>query len=181
MKIKFDKIKDSENIQATLERLYRTYLNDIQRFVRGRVENVPAQEDIISDVFLDLIAYVQSGKEVRNVRAFLYKIARNTIIDYYKDKARISTHEHADAEIYLETQLTTETGADERIDRGIDLQMVHEHLRALKPEYQEIIRLRYIEDLSLQEIALVLDKTSVGARVLLHRAMKALRKRVETL
>ena len=46
----------------------------------------------------------------------------------------------------------------------------------MKQEYQEVVLLRYIEDLSVREIAHILDKSAVNVRVTLHRAMKTLRR-----
>ena len=164
--------------QNILNDLYRIYLNDLQRFVRSRVSDISAREDIISEVFLDIITYVRSGKDVRSARALLYRIARNTVIDYYKEKAKFIKHEYPDGQV-LDAQQSEEDHPEISADRAFALREIGQQLVLLKPEYQEVVRLRFIEELTLKEISTVLNKSLVGVRVLLHRAVRALRKKLE--
>jgi len=59
-----------------------------------------------------------------------------------------------------------------------DLQNVQKALSKIKDEYREVIALHFLEELSIKEIAQILDKKPATVRVLLHRAMKALRKKL---
>jgi len=170
-----DKAGSSENI--SIADLYEKYLKDIQRFVRFRVSDTTASEDIVSEVFLGIIEYLRNGKNVRNIRAFLYRSARNALVDYYKAKAKITEYEHHDEEQAPKVITLERTSPGGRaIDIEIAFNKINESLPKIKREYQEIIRLRFVEELELDEIAIILNKTSVGVRVLLHRAIKALRK-----
>ena len=71
-------------------------------------------------------------------------------------------------------ELSDETMTD-KIDFNIDTEKLLHYLQKLKPEYQEVLLLRYVEDLSFEEISEIFQKDKANVRVLLHRAMTKLK------
>ena len=95
-------------------------------------------------------------------------MARHQVIDYYRTKK---------SNIALENiaELKIENPAPRTIDNNLDIERVKIAIHQLKDEQQDIIVLRFIEDLSLQEAASILNKTEGAVKLLQHRAIKNLK------
>lgn len=159
---------------------YDDNINDIYRFVYFKVGNKEEANDLTSTVFLKTWNHIQTNSLIdsKTLRALLYKIARTTIIDYYRESGRkinISLdNEDNKIDIISDTQ-----DPQERIDDLANLTLIKSKLPLLKEEYREIIIMRFINDLTLEEIADISEKKKGNVRVLLHRALKALKEIVE--
>ena len=157
--------------------LYDAYAERIYRFVYFKVGNQTDAEDIVSESFLKTWNYINSHRdeEVKSFSGLLYRIARNRIVDYYRQKK--STN------IPMGDGATDELGDggkwyDELRDR-IDGEKTVKAIRKLKQEYQEVITLRYVDELHIEEIAEITGKGKIAVRVTLHRALKKLKEIVE--
>jgi len=151
-------------------KLYDFYIEPIYRFVYFKLSNKEDSEDITSEVFLKAWNYlISEEKEVNNFRQLIYRIARNRVIDVYRERAKKS-------ECSIET---IEIAATDNIIHSIELAEEKVELintiKKLKHEYQEVIHLRYVEGLSVRDIAVILDKKYANVRVILHRAIKKLK------
>jgi len=160
-------------------RVYDENVKDIHRFIYFKVNNKEEANDLTSMVFLKTWNYVRERKlgPSRTLRALLYKIARNTIIDYYREsghKLAVSLDdENSKIEIVDES-----TAPQDLIDQKADLELIKDKLMLLKEEYREVIVLRFINELSLSEIAIATNRSHGNVRVILHRALMALKKLV---
>jgi len=152
-------------------KVYDQYLTPIYRFIYFKVNSAQDAEDLTSEVFLKTWNYItETEEEIENLRALLYRIARNLVVDFYRAKSK--------RDLVQDDQIM-EAIPDERqqnllsgIDQSIELEIVDVALKKMKDEYREVIVLRYIEELSISEIAKILDKSKGSVRVLLHRAIK---------
>ena len=158
--------------------LYDIYVEQIYRFIYFKVSTREEAEDLTSEVFLKTWHYVQEKKEITNFKALLYKIARNCIIDLYRKKS-------AKPEAYLEDQLERGFEAGDKGEwlrketDALDSKQVIKALKKLKQEYQEVITLRYVDELEIVEIAEIVGKGKVAVRVTLHRAINKLKEVLE--
>lgn len=168
----------SEKDADSYAQLYDMYLEPIYRFVFFKVATRHDAEELTSDVFLKAwIRLTNSDKQlIRAFRPFIYQIARNTIIDWYRKK---STSNEIPTE-FTGNEAATDASTEDRIDTLLSYESLQRAMRGMKTEYQEIIILKYIEELSTAEIAAVLDKKTTAVRVMLHRAMKLLEALVQT-
>jgi RNA polymerase sigma-70 factor (ECF subfamily) len=152
--------------------IYNLYVDDIYRFIYFKVGHREEAQDISSDVFLKAWDYIILNKvdKSKNLKALFYKIARNTVIDYYRSKKNTSS---------LDSLENTDLN-DIKQDPQAITEIKHEYERILKllnnikEEYKEIIILKHINELSWDEISQALGKSKGSLRVLLHRASKAL-------
>jgi RNA polymerase sigma-70 factor (ECF subfamily) len=157
--------------QAFIE-IYNLYVDDIYRFIYFKVGHREEAQDISSDVFLKAWDYIVLNKvdKSKNLKALLYKIARNTVVDYYRSKRDTSP---------LDSLENTDLN-DIKQDPQAITEIKHEYERILKllnnikEEYKEVIILKHINELSWDEISQALGKSKGSLRVLLHRATKAL-------
>ncbi len=155
---------------------YDDYADDLYRFAYFKLGSEEEAKDLVSVIFLKAWNHIQTNslKDAKTLRALLYRIARNAIIDHYRDKGLAAEISLEDAPQALE--LPDETpGQEEVIDQKADLALIQEKLMLLKDEYREIIIWRFVEDLSLDEIANITEKKKGNVRVLLHRAVSALK------
>ncbi len=164
------KKKDPE----AFSQIYDLYVTPIYRFIYFKVATRQDAEDLTSEAFLKVWQYIaETENEVENLRAFLYKTARNLVIDFYRRNAKRDITQ--DIEVLSSVQDERQQDLLSRIETKIDMENMETILRKMKDEYREIIILRYIEELSINEIAKVLERSKGSARVLLHRALKVAR------
>jgi RNA polymerase sigma-70 factor (ECF subfamily) len=160
--------------------LYDRYITAIYRFVYLKLPSREIAEDVTSETFLRFWNAILQNTEIRNVRAFLYQIARNLVVDYYRkeeaQKQGAVTNGGENTSSYLEGQYS-DRGREQRIvEARADLRIVLERIERLKEDYRDVLTLRLIDGLGFADIALVLDKTPGHVRVIYHRAIKALDK-----
>ncbi len=156
--------------------LYDFYAPRIFRFVRLKVGSQVLAEDLVSESFLRIWEYLQKEeKEIEeSFQALLYKIARNLITDHYKRKSSQELLIDDDFKDFLSSQLVKD-----EISSKEDAEEVHRALVRVKEEYQNVIIWYYIEDLSVPDIAKMMEKSQGAVRVLIHRGLRALKRELE--
>lgn len=148
--------------------IYNKYVNKIYRFAFYKTSSKEIAEDITSQTFLKLWEMIAQGGQIKTLQALLYQIARNLIIDHYRSKKN--------TEVPLEFETDKQTiHIDERIHSKIDNELLRPAVMQLKEEYREVVILRYIEELSISEIAKIVDKSRGNVRTLTHRALNELK------
>ena len=160
------------NLKKEFGKIYDQYIEKIYRFVFLKVSSQDIAQDICSETFLKGWESFKTQK-IDNPQAFLYRIARNLVIDHYREKGRTNI-------VSAEYTLIPDPRAnfEEKIALDSDLDQVKKAMSRLSDDYQNVVVLRYLEDLPISEIAKALDKTEDATRVTLHRALKALKKEV---
>ncbi len=157
--------------------LYDRHVAEVYRFVFFKLSNKEEAEDITSDVFLQLWRYLQEeGRRVKNFRGLLYQIARNKIIDTYRARAK---KQEVSLEVVLELPLESINSVSDRLAEQGEMERIFRAVKKMKEEYQEVIVLRYINELTIGEIADALGKKRTAVRVTLHRATKKLKELLE--
>ncbi len=150
--------------------LYEKYLDEIYRFVYMSLSDRWEAEDITENVFLKTweqlpIVYSQDS-EIDNFRAWLYRIARNLIIDFFRSKKPV----------ILENELTIDETSPEAAYSEITLsKRLEKAIMQLEPNYRQIIVLRFINQLSHKDAAKIMNLGYNNVRVLQYRALKKLR------
>jgi RNA polymerase sigma-70 factor (ECF subfamily) len=149
--------------------LYSNHVQAIYKYVRYRVDTDGLAEDITSEVFLRMVRqlprYTYTGAPFS---AWLYRIAANCITDAFRGQ-----YAHVVEELPDEV-------ADDQPDPLDTLTLAEDHdqlrqaLQTLSPDYQNILILRFMNDVSHAEVAAAMDRTEAAVRVLQHRALKAL-------
>ncbi len=148
--------------------LYDAFSDEIFRFALSQTRNRELSLDLAQETFIKTWDYLQKGKSIDMGRAFLYKTCRNLIIDYRRKKR----FESLDA--ILENQVPAELADTEHVPAGteIDRQQMMERLKNLPSQHYEILVMRYIQELTLAEIANVYKESENTISVRIHRAQK---------
>ena len=152
-------------------KLYDHYQPKIYRFVLFKVSRREEAEDLTHEVFLSAWQNIQTYQDIGfPFSSWLYQIARNQIVDHYRTKKDEVQLEGVDPERFAGPATAPFT-----IDEKIELQRVQNALRKLKPEHQDVIIMRFVEDLSTKETASALGKSEVAVKLMQHRAIKTLK------
>jgi len=161
---------DSQNEQFS--QIYDQYIAKIYRFVYLKVESEETAQDITSKVFLRGWEAFQAQQDaVKNPGAFLYQIARNAVVDHYRAKGR-SKEVSADASPEI---VDPRADAKEQAILSADISAIKQSIKKLEPEYQDIIIWHYLDDMTIPEIAKLVDRPAGTVRVMLHRGLKDLK------
>lgn len=173
-------------------RIYDQYVEKIYRFIFLKVNSRETAEDLTSKVFLkSWEVYKKQGlknnpqggekknqKEIKNPRAFIYQIARNVVIDFYREKGRTQI-----VSVDSIPQMSDpRTNLEKAAILNSDLEIIKKALQNLNnDDYQNVIIWHYLDDLSISEIAKIWNKPEGTVRVILHRALKSLRRELRKL
>jgi len=172
--------KIKKNDKEAFVKAYDLYVDQLYRFIYFKVGSREEAEDLCSAVFLKTWNYILENtlKDHKTLKALLYKIARNSIIDHYrknKDRENISLNGDNGVEVIDEKQ-----SAARAMELKTDLLVLETKLPELKDEYREVIILRFVNELSIKEVAEILGKSKGNTRVLIFRALKALKELLES-
>lgn len=152
--------------------IFDKYHKKIYRFIFFKVSNQELAEDLASQVFLQVWEHIINKNKITELQAFIYQVARNKVIDYYRNKEKeelplIFENQEAGSSIKINEQKI--------LDQAIDNEVLTKLINKLKGNYREVIILRFVEEYSINEIAKILNKSKVNIRVLIHRALKELK------
>ncbi len=161
-------------------KFYNTNAPRIYRFVFLKVNSPHDSEDLTSEAFFkfwqDLDGKRQKREKIDNPRALLYKIANNLVIDFYRKKSRTELSIDPDDTILAKIEDRTDTDLNKKLALNSDMIEVKKALNQLNHDYQNIIIWHYLDDFSAKEISQILEKPENNIRVLIHRALKSLKK-----
>ncbi|MBL8046351.1 MAG: sigma-70 family RNA polymerase sigma factor [Anaerolineales bacterium] len=155
----------------SIGQLYDQHQNAVFRYLWARLGERPQAEDLTGEVFLHMLDALPNYRATAPFRAWLYRIARNLLIDHYRK------HNHAQR-VPLETaeaQPAPETDVLNLAERRITLNRLQAALNQLDETQREVVTLRFLAGLSLQETAAALEKTEAAIKALQHRGLAALR------
>ncbi|MBN1666246.1 MAG: sigma-70 family RNA polymerase sigma factor [Anaerolineales bacterium] len=178
----FDQLPDARLVQLAqagvpqaFGGLYDRYAAELYRFLYAHCHNQLDAEDMNAEVFLrawdDLPRYRERGHPFS---AYLYRIARNLLVDYYRRSGRQVEW----AQVSPET-LAVQPNPDHHLEAERQSQRLLQAMQALKPDYRSVLILRFINQLSPAEAARVMERSQGALRVLQHRALKALREELD--
>ena len=153
-------------------RLYEEYVSKIFQYVSYRIGDRTAAEDLTSDIFnkaLTNFTKYDAGKAAFST--WIFSIARNTVIDYYRKRSREQ-----------KLQKEAESGAtvfsaspEEELSRSEEARKLHDCLSLLKPTEQELISLKFSGEMTNREISRVTGLSESNVGTILCRAVRKLR------
>lgn len=152
---------------------YDEYADEIFRFCAFRINDRERARDIMQDAFTRTWAYIIAGNEIENLRAFLYKTARNLCTNEQVRSKSFSLDEMQDASGYDPEDKQTESPED-----IAEASVLRAHIAALDEAAQEVITLRYMNGLAVNEIGEILGEAPNTVSVRIHRAIQELKKRM---
>lgn len=163
------------NLRKEFSKIYDQNIDRIYRFIFLKVSSQEIAQDLCSETFLRTWEKFKQGKgnPIQNPQAFLYRTARNLVVDHYRKKGKAQVVS-ADLAPIIDPRRDLE---EEAIFKS-DLNTIKTALTELKDDYQDVIVWHYINDLPISEVSKLLSRSEEATRVLLHRALKSLKERI---
>lgn len=158
---------EQETAQQSFLEAFDAYGDAIFRFCVVKTSSATLAEDLTQETFMRYWQSLRDGKEMTNVRSFLYTIANNLVIDWYRKKKAESLETKLDAGFQI-------------ADGGASPEMAAMYTEALagiedlEPGDAEVLTLRYVDGFEPRDIAAILGESANTISVRLNRAMKRL-------
>lgn len=160
--------------RKAISSLYKVYVQPIYKYISYRVETDSIAEDLTADVFLKMInnlsSFTYTGKPLG---AWLFRIASNCVKDHYRE------NKHA-VQPLTENNIVKHTELIEDIVEEEERMLLRTAIMTLSEDYQNVLIMRFMEDLSYTDVANVMERSVEAVRVLQHRALKAFGKTLAT-
>ncbi|MGH2852646.1 MAG: RNA polymerase sigma factor [Solirubrobacteraceae bacterium] len=152
--------------------LYERYFARVLGYVRLRIADRAAGEDVTSQIFTTALAKLGSFRGHGPFAAWLFRIARNTVHDEYRGRKDMTQSEEALAELP-----GPEPGPEERVLERERQMQLRAALAELRTDQQHLLALRYGAGMSFEELGAALGVPPGTARVRVHRIVQELRRR----
>lgn len=152
--------------------LYVHFAHKVYRFVAFKLPRGEDAEELTAEVFLRAWEYMLTS-DVQEVGGLFFKIARNLIANFYRKH-------HPTTELVEGSPAAIQSGSmSEDVADRLEVEALRASIDKLPADQSEILVLRFFNEMSVDEIAVILEKTPNNVRVLIHRARQALKKYVE--
>jgi len=163
-----------ETVRA-FEGYYDEYADAIFRHCLFRTSDRERARELTQETFMRTWEYVARGNEIHNARAFLYKVASNLVTNEVARRRK-----HISLEVLRETYgFDVPDPVDSIPGAAVDGGLLIAKLSELKESHRIVLTYRYVDNLSVSEIATLLGKSQNTVSVRIHRALKELKKRVD--
>lgn len=162
-----------KNPQKVFSKAYEKHADAIYRHCYFRVSDRETAENLMQETFMKTWEYMRGNETPKNIRAFLYRVATNLIIDHYRKKKESSL------DALSENGLQVSDDSHKDIEKTADIKALLHKLDELEPEDKDLILMRFVDDMRPKEIASLLDLTTNVVSVRIHRAVQKLKKAYE--
>jgi RNA polymerase sigma-70 factor (ECF subfamily) len=158
--------------------LYERYAAAIFRYIFAHVDNRLDAEDLTEEVFLRAWRSISKyHQQDTPFLAYMFRIARNAVIDHHRSSRRSQRDVSLDADEYPDRQIRElHSDPGDVVSDSLERQEMRKLLNQLQEDYRTVILLRFLSGLNPDETAKVMDRSPGAVRVLQHRALTALRK-----
>lgn len=161
--------------RATFAALVEEHQDRLRGFLYRYTRNRQDAEDLTQDTFVKAYRNIHRYDSKYSFSTWLYTIARRTAYNHFRDTKPTEP-------IEFEVVASKEEAPDEEAVQGDERAWVWEATKKLKPDFREALTLKYIEDMSVEEIARIMGKTQTNVKIILFRArnqLKRMQKQVE--
>jgi RNA polymerase sigma-70 factor (ECF subfamily) len=159
--------------QQALTTIYERYSPAIYRYIYYRVGDAEVAEDIRADVFLRMLEgmgrYEDRGWPLS---AWLYRIAHDRTIDTLRRR-------RTRPQLPLETWSGTTDGPESAVDVQLDREELYRTIDQLTEDQRDVIRMRFLQEMSVQEVATAMGRTEGAVKALQHRGIQALARQLQ--
>lgn len=160
--------RDSMDAQS-FQTFYQENLNLVYRYVYSKVKNREEAEDVTSQIFIKAVRGIHMERGTQSMQRWLFQVARTTIADYWRLHYRIPTSS-LEALLDLGWEGPAEEEAMEIHYEPIEY--VQRILSALPEQHREVLKCRFLLNLSIKETAARLSLSEANVKVLQFRALK---------
>ena len=146
------------------EEVYQRYFRDVYRFTLGLTQDRALAEEIVQDTFFISLKSLDRFDGSKDIRAWLFTIARNAWYSYCRARKRTLSQEN------LPQDLADSVRIEERIEDEESAFAIHQFLHAMEEPYKEVFSLRVFGELPYEKIGRLFGRNANWARVTFYRA-----------
>jgi RNA polymerase sigma-70 factor (ECF subfamily) len=169
------KIAQEGNTEA-FGAIYERYAEKVFRYLNAHLGNGLDAEDLTEEVFIRVWRSLPDYRERGTpFLSFVFRVARNALIDHYRRERRV-VGQLSSEEVMIADH---KPGPGEVVSQQMERQELREALEGLRDDYRTVLILRFLSDMSPEDAALAMGRSAGAVRVLQHRALAALRSRLE--
>lgn len=159
--------------EEAVNELHNRYVDRLFHYIYIQTNSYHDSEELLQDVFFKAARQLERFEGRSSFKTWLFKIARNMVIDYYRKKTAKRNS------ITMETDtLTALAGENESAEttviRHLHINEVLKKMDKLPTHYQTVLHLRFVEDFSIKETADIMGKSSLAVKSMQRRARLAL-------
>lgn len=161
--------KEENEQKAILTTAHTDFQKGMNSHAFFKVSNHATGEDMVQDTFTRTWSYLVKGGKIDVMKAFLYHILNNLIVDEYRKRKTVSL------DVMIEKGLEPASGDSSKLLNLLDGKAALVLIQRLPEKYQKVMRMRYIQDLSLHEMSLITGETKNAMAVKAHRGLEKLK------
>ena len=162
-------VVDETRLQGILTVAHHSFEKGLTARAFFKVNNHTVSDDLVQETFTKTWMYLVKGGEISTMKAFLYHILNHLIIDEYRKRKTLSL------DVLIENGFEKGDDTQERLYAFLDGKKALLLITSLPPMYRVVMRMRYVQELSLQEIAKSTGKTANTVAVQVHRGLEKLK------
>jgi len=148
---------------------HRNYERGMNSYASFKVSNNATGQDLVQGTFIKTWAYLVKGGKINLMKPFLYSVLNHLIIDEYCKRKTSSL------DVLLEKGFEPSFDNSERASNIFDSKAALALIKHLPRKYEKVMLMRYVQDLSLKEIALITGQSKNSVAVQLHRGLAKLK------
>ena len=161
--------KQEKEQREILTSAHHEYEKRLAIYAFFKTHNQSTSEDLVQDTFIKTWSYIVKGGNIVTMKAFLYHILNNLIIDEYRKKKATSL------DVLLEKGFEPGEDESERLFDFLDGKAILLLIQRLPEKYQKVMRMKYIQLLTLEEMSLITGKSKNTMAVNAHRGLEKLK------
>ncbi|MEK7480056.1 MAG: RNA polymerase sigma factor [Patescibacteria group bacterium] len=161
--------KQKTQRQAQLTAAHHDYQKALSSYAFFKVSDRTLSDDLVQDTFMKTWRYLVKGGKIDLMKSFLYHILNNLIIDEYRK------HKSTSLDVLVEKGFEPSFDHSARLFDAVDGKAALSLIKRPPEKYRKVMRMRYVQDLSLKEIALLTGQTANTIAVQLHRGLAKLK------
>ena len=166
------KQKNKRDIILTMA--HRNYEKGMSSYAFFKVQNSAMSKDLVQDTFIKAWKYLVRNGKIDLMKPFLYHILNQLIIDEYRKKYRKNKTTSLDA--LMEKGFEPGFDNSERMINTFDGKAILLLIQYLPTKYEKVVRMRYVQNLSLKEISLITGQSRNAVAVQAYRGLAKLKK-----
>ena len=155
--------------QGELTSAHHDYEKGLNLYAFSKIHSHATGEDLVQDTFMKTWSYLVRGGKIDIMKAFLYHVLNQLIVDQYRKHKTVSLN------VLLEKGFEPIAGDPRRILNALDGRAALLLIQRLPATYQKVMRMRYIQDLSLKEMSLITGQSKNSIAVQAHRGLEKLK------
>lgn len=153
----------------TFQQAYNMYKKVLATHAYYKINDSMISEDLVQETYLKTWAYLVKGGKIEKMKAFLYHVLNNLIVDQYRK------HKETSLDFLLEKGYEPDFNNSDALTNILDGRSAFILIEKLPESYKEVMKMKYVQDLSLEEMALITGKSRNTLAVRLHRGTQKLK------